>query len=218
MASGPSAARARTPQQKRYRLDRRGGRVRHAACCGNKGAVELACARADVPLIIDSAAGFGATAEDGTPVGAGGDIEVVSFHATKPFAVGEGGAVFTRRKDTYEQLLTVSNFGFAPDRSLVTGAALNAKMSEVHAEPLLLSSTESTRSLPSGGRRLSRSAPGRVRLPPGKRAARVRRGSSSQRASLTASTEIAWRRTSRGASRSGPITSRCTAYQRCATC
>lgn len=98
---------------------------------------ELTCARAGVPLIIDSAAGFGASAGDGTPVGAGGDMEVVSFHATKPFAVGEGGAVFTRRKDTHERLLAVSNFGFAPDRTLVVGAAFNGKMSELHAATAL---------------------------------------------------------------------------------
>ncbi len=62
---------------------------------------------------------------------------MVSFHATKPFAIGEGGAVFTRRKDIYEQLLAVSNFGFAADRTLVVGTALNAKMSEVHAATAL---------------------------------------------------------------------------------
>ena len=52
-----------------------------------------ACTDASVPLLIDSAAGFGAIDETGRPLGSQGDTEVFSFHATKPFAIGEGGAV-----------------------------------------------------------------------------------------------------------------------------
>src|SRR5947199_10782718 len=54
------------------------------------------CRRAaKVPLLVDSAAGFGATSDDGSLLGHQGDAEVFSFHATKPFAVGEGGLVTT---------------------------------------------------------------------------------------------------------------------------
>jgi dTDP-4-amino-4,6-dideoxygalactose transaminase len=98
---------------------------------------ERACREAGVPLVVDSAAGFGAIAEDGVPVGAQGDVEVVSFHATKPFAIGEGGAVFTRDKGLHERIEAAVNFGFAPDRSLGTMHGTNAKMSELHAATAL---------------------------------------------------------------------------------
>ncbi len=98
---------------------------------------EAACRAAGVPLIVDSAAAFGAIAADGTPIGAQGDVEVVSFHATKPFAIGEGGAVFTRDRDLHERIEREVNFGFRPDHSVATGLGLNAKMSELHAATAL---------------------------------------------------------------------------------
>jgi dTDP-4-amino-4,6-dideoxygalactose transaminase len=98
---------------------------------------ERACHSAGLPLIIDSAAGFGAIADDGTPVGAQGDVEIVSFHATKPFAIGEGGAVFTRSRTLRDRLELAINFGLAPDRSLSLARGLNGKMSELHAATAL---------------------------------------------------------------------------------
>jgi dTDP-4-amino-4,6-dideoxygalactose transaminase len=98
---------------------------------------EAACRTAGVPLIVDSAAAFGAVAQDGKPIGAQGDVEVVSFHATKPFAIGEGGAVFTRDRDLHERIEREVNFGFRPDHSVATGLGLNAKMSELHAATAL---------------------------------------------------------------------------------
>jgi dTDP-4-amino-4,6-dideoxygalactose transaminase len=98
---------------------------------------EAACREAGVPLIVDSAAAFGADADDGLPIGAQGDVEVVSFHATKPFAIGEGGAVFTRDRELHEQIEREVNFGFRPDHSVATGLGLNAKMSELHAATAL---------------------------------------------------------------------------------
>lgn len=98
---------------------------------------EQACRQAEIPLVVDSAAGFGAVAEDGLPVGAQGDVEIVSFHATKPFAIGEGGAVFTRRKDLCERLEAAVNFGLGPDRQVRLAHGTNAKMSELHAATAL---------------------------------------------------------------------------------
>jgi dTDP-4-amino-4,6-dideoxygalactose transaminase len=98
---------------------------------------ERACREAEVPLVVDSAAGFGAVAEDGVPIGAQGDVEVVSFHATKPFAVGEGGAVFTRDRALHERIEQAVNFGFQPDRTVGIARGLNAKMSELHAATAL---------------------------------------------------------------------------------
>jgi dTDP-4-amino-4,6-dideoxygalactose transaminase len=98
---------------------------------------EEACRRGGVPLIVDSAAGFGAVADDGVPIGAQGDIEVVSFHATKPFAIGEGGAVFTRDRELHERIGQEANFGFRSNRSVASARGLNAKMSELHAATAL---------------------------------------------------------------------------------
>ncbi len=95
------------------------------------------CAEHGVALLVDSAAGFGALAEDGVPVGAQGAAEVVSFHATKPFAVGEGGAIFSRDPAIVEHAEAVTNFGLAAGRRLVAPLALNAKMSEAQAATAL---------------------------------------------------------------------------------
>jgi dTDP-4-amino-4,6-dideoxygalactose transaminase len=96
-----------------------------------------ACASADVPLIVDAAAGFGAVAADGVPVGALGDADVVSFHATKPFAIGEGGAVFCRDATVLERIERATNFGLGPDGQATMQRGLNAKMSELHAATAL---------------------------------------------------------------------------------
>ena len=91
---------------------------------------QSACAAHDVPLLVDSAAGFGAVAEDGCPIGAQGDAEVVSFHATKPMAAGEGGAVFCRHPELAERVRRLTNFDFDEDKDAVSASGLNAKMSE----------------------------------------------------------------------------------------
>jgi dTDP-4-amino-4,6-dideoxygalactose transaminase len=98
---------------------------------------ERACRQAGIPLVVDSAAGFGAIADDGLPVGAQGDVEVVSFHATKPFAIGEGGAVFTKDRALHERIELAVNFGFTLDRTVGFARGLNAKMSELHAATAL---------------------------------------------------------------------------------
>jgi dTDP-4-amino-4,6-dideoxygalactose transaminase len=98
---------------------------------------ESACAEHGVRCVVDSAAGFGAASEDGVPIGAQGDAEVVSFHATKPFAVGEGGAVFSRDAAVVERVARIANFGLDAQRQLVEPLALNAKLSELHAATAL---------------------------------------------------------------------------------
>jgi dTDP-4-amino-4,6-dideoxygalactose transaminase len=98
---------------------------------------ERACRRENIPLVIDSAAAFGAIADDGVPVGSQGDVEVVSFHATKPFAIGEGGAVFTRSRALYERVKMAVTFGFTADRTVGFEMGFNGKMSELHAAAAL---------------------------------------------------------------------------------
>lgn len=89
-------------------------------------------ARTGVPLIIDSAAGFGSYYSPGRRVGDAGVCEVFSFHATKPFAIGEGGAVVTRDPDLAERVRAFSNFGFeSPAGAAQLG--LNGKLQEFNA-------------------------------------------------------------------------------------
>jgi dTDP-4-amino-4,6-dideoxygalactose transaminase len=97
---------------------------------------EEACASFGVPLIIDSAAGFGAETEDGSRIGGRGSAEVFSFHATKPFAVGEGGVVICRDPALVDTVRRLVNFGFDEDHG-VSVPGLNAKMSEIHAATAL---------------------------------------------------------------------------------
>ncbi len=87
---------------------------------------------AGIPLIIDSAAGFGSRYPDGHRLGARGDCEVFSFHATKPFAIGEGGALFSRDAEIATRAREFSNFGFSGLQG-ATAAGTNGKLQEINA-------------------------------------------------------------------------------------
>jgi dTDP-4-amino-4,6-dideoxygalactose transaminase len=90
---------------------------------------ESLCRDAGVPLLVDSAAGFGAVARDGVPLGGQGDAEIFSFHATKPFAIGEGGLLVTGDADVASRVRRLSNFGFV-DQLVGPEVGLNAKLAE----------------------------------------------------------------------------------------
>ncbi|HEX4009190.1 MAG TPA: aminotransferase class I/II-fold pyridoxal phosphate-dependent enzyme [Solirubrobacteraceae bacterium] len=90
------------------------------------------CDEHAVPLLIDSAAGFGAVDDRGRLLGGQGETEVFSFHATKPFAVGEGGAIVTSDPAVAEGVRQMINFGLDPVLRTSVTAGLNAKMSELH--------------------------------------------------------------------------------------
>jgi len=92
-----------------------------------------ASARHGLPLLIDSAAGFGALDDGGRLLGSQGDTEVFSFHATKPFAIGEGGAVVSADPDIAERVKRLINFGIDPGSRVSLFDGLNAKMSELQA-------------------------------------------------------------------------------------
>jgi dTDP-4-amino-4,6-dideoxygalactose transaminase len=85
-----------------------------------------------LPLVIDSAAGFGSLYVDGSKVGTAGLAEVFSFHATKPFGIGEGGAVVTKDHELARRLTTFQNFGFG-EASETETLGLNAKLPELAA-------------------------------------------------------------------------------------
>jgi dTDP-4-amino-4,6-dideoxygalactose transaminase len=91
------------------------------------------CSEHEVALVVDSAAGFGATDADERPLGALGDTEVFSFHATKPFAIGEGGLVATPDEALAGEIARLQNFGFGREPSVSHDIGLNGKLSELHA-------------------------------------------------------------------------------------
>ncbi len=83
-----------------------------------------------IPLIIDSAAGYGSQYSENEFLGGRGDCEVFSFHATKPFAIGEGGLIVSKSKELIDNLRKMQNFGFNDDRT-VDMIGTNAKLQEL---------------------------------------------------------------------------------------
>lgn len=91
---------------------------------------EELCVANDMPLIIDSAAGFGSEYFNGEKLGARGDCEIFSLHATKPFAVGEGGAITSKNTELISRCRSLTNFGFDAERK-VSMLGTNAKLNEI---------------------------------------------------------------------------------------
>ncbi len=89
------------------------------------------CRDRGVAVVIDSASGLGAPRpKNGLRQGV---FEVFSMHATKPFAVGEGGAIFAHR--SHDGALRAA-LNFALDSHLTPEGphwGFNGKMSEFHA-------------------------------------------------------------------------------------
>jgi dTDP-4-amino-4,6-dideoxygalactose transaminase len=84
-----------------------------------------------VPVVIDAAASFEALMR--APNALTGTVPVVlSFHATKSFATGEGGAVIWSDIAGLERCAQALNFGFLYSRES-RAAGFNGKMSEYHA-------------------------------------------------------------------------------------
>jgi dTDP-4-amino-4,6-dideoxygalactose transaminase len=105
--------------------------VRPLGLCRPLAALSQMLADRDIPFIVDSAAAFGGRDSSGEIAGGSGLAEVFSFHATKPFGIGEGGAV-AASPEIAEKVRMATNFGLtAPDANPRWG--VNAKMSEFHA-------------------------------------------------------------------------------------
>jgi dTDP-4-amino-4,6-dideoxygalactose transaminase len=86
-----------------------------------------------VPVVVDAAASLGTSNANGLGFGSGfGGSVVFSMHATKSFAVGEGGLIYSADPDRIARLRAMSNFGFGEPR-MATIPGLNAKLSEVSA-------------------------------------------------------------------------------------
>ncbi|MFV8279936.1 DegT/DnrJ/EryC1/StrS family aminotransferase [Christiangramia marina] len=82
-------------------------------------------------VIYDAAHCFGVSYK-GKSVFEYGDISTCSFHATKLFHTGEGGAVFTGDDELHHSLFYHHNFGHKGQEDFY-GLGINAKMSELQA-------------------------------------------------------------------------------------
>lgn len=101
---------------------------------GNPCDVEAIQAIADkhhLKVIYDAAHCFG-TKYKGKTVFQYGDVSTTSFHATKLFHTGEGGAVFTMQPELLKKMAYLRNFGHeSPINFAMVG--INGKNSELHA-------------------------------------------------------------------------------------
>ena len=79
-----------------------------------------------IPVAIDAAGAYGNQA-----VGASTDV-IFSFHATKSFGTGEGGAVFSASQERISRVRHLANFGIDTSISQLSAIGTNAKMSEYH--------------------------------------------------------------------------------------
>lgn len=85
-----------------------------------------------VPVVVDAAPCFGTLGDRGQ-FGKGFPGAVVfSFHATKPFGIGEGGLIYSGKPETVAIMRQGSNFGFSSER-VTELQGLNAKLSEYAA-------------------------------------------------------------------------------------
>ncbi|WP_380783067.1 DegT/DnrJ/EryC1/StrS family aminotransferase [Sphingomonas sp. R86520] len=90
-------------------------------------------ARYGVGVVIDAASSLGTLDDTGAGFGAKAPFAVVhSMHATKTFAVGEGGLVHSGDADLIATLRAMGNFGFEGSRN-ATLPGINAKLPEVLA-------------------------------------------------------------------------------------
>jgi dTDP-4-amino-4,6-dideoxygalactose transaminase len=86
-----------------------------------------------VPVVIDGAASLGTFDHQGKGFGSGfSGCVAFSMHATKSFAVGEAGLLYSADTARIDRLRTMSGFGFGEPRT-ATMPGLNAKLSEVGA-------------------------------------------------------------------------------------
>lgn len=93
--------------------------------------IEAIAKRHHLKVIYDAAHCFGVTYK-GKSIFNYGDVSTCSFHATKLFHTGEGGALFCKDKELLEKLFYHHNFGHKGKEDF-QGIGVNAKMSEFQA-------------------------------------------------------------------------------------
>ena len=85
----------------------------------------------NLKVIYDAAHAFGVKLNN-TSILNYGDISTVSFHATKLFHTGEGGAIVTDNDDLAYKISYMMNFGHDGPEKFI-GLGINGKNSELHA-------------------------------------------------------------------------------------
>jgi dTDP-4-amino-4,6-dideoxygalactose transaminase len=97
----------------------------------NVDVIESIAQKHDLKVIYDAAHCFDVTYK-GKSVFAYGDVSTCSFHATKLFHTGEGGAMFTNSSELHHKLYYHHNFGHKGQLDF-HGLGINAKISELQA-------------------------------------------------------------------------------------
>jgi dTDP-4-amino-4,6-dideoxygalactose transaminase len=97
----------------------------------NIEAIEGIAIKYNLKVIYDAAHCFGVQ-YNGKSIFEYGDISTTSFHATKLFHTGEGGALFTKDADLFHKCFYSHNFGHNGPLEFY-GLGINGKISELHA-------------------------------------------------------------------------------------
>jgi dTDP-4-amino-4,6-dideoxygalactose transaminase len=94
-------------------------------------AIQTIANRHGLRVIYDAAHAFGVRYKDQSVL-TYGDASVLSFHATKLFTTGEGGAAISKSEAQKRHIDNLKNFGIA-DEETVIGPGVNGKMNELQA-------------------------------------------------------------------------------------
>lgn len=94
-------------------------------------AIEAIAKKHNLKVIYDAAHCFGVSYR-GKSLLNYGDVSTCSFHATKLFHTGEGGAIVANDERLYDTLFSHHNFGHQGDEAF-QGIGINGKMSELQA-------------------------------------------------------------------------------------
>jgi dTDP-4-amino-4,6-dideoxygalactose transaminase len=97
----------------------------------NVNVIEKIAAKHHLKVIYDAAHSFGVTYNNQSIFNYG-DVSTCSFHATKLFHCGEGGAIFCKEEKLYHELFYRHNFGHNGPLDFY-GVGINAKISELQA-------------------------------------------------------------------------------------
>lgn len=99
--------------------------------CAVENIREIA-AQYDLRVIYDAAHAFGVKYKQQSLLNHG-DVSTLSFHATKIFFTGEGGAMICNDDDLAEKIRRMRDFGIKGPEDFSEEPGINAKMSELHA-------------------------------------------------------------------------------------
>jgi dTDP-4-amino-4,6-dideoxygalactose transaminase len=94
-------------------------------------AIERIAKKRELQVVYDAAHAFGVRYQE-RALASYGDVSTLSFHATKLFHTGEGGAVITDNDAVALRIAALRNFGHK-DQEQIEGIGINGKCSELNA-------------------------------------------------------------------------------------